>query len=154
LQRSRRGWKASRPRRVATDRPAAPARQRIDKWLWFARLAKTRTLAQRLAVSGRVRINREKCAAASDLVKAGDVLTIALERGVRVLRIRAPGTRRGPPAEARVLFEDLSPPAEPPMPAAPDGVRPAGSGRPTKRDRRRLDAVKDGTDEDFSRDGD
>jgi ribosome-associated heat shock protein Hsp15 len=106
-------------------------RQRIDKWLWFARLAKTRTAAQKLAVSGRVRVNREKNDSASRAVKVGDVLTVALDSGVRILRISANGERRGPAAEARLLYEDLSPPA-PPVEAAAE-VPDAGS-RPTKRD--------------------
>ena len=87
------------------------ARQRLDKWLWFARLAKTRTAAQKLAVSGRVRLNRTRADSAAQLVKPGDVLTIALEAGVRVLRIVSPGGRRGPPGEARLLYEELTPKA-------------------------------------------
>ena len=63
------------------DGESRDTRQRIDKWLWFARLAKTRTAAQKLAVSGRVRVNREKSDSASRLVRMGDVLTIALESG-------------------------------------------------------------------------
>jgi ribosome-associated heat shock protein Hsp15 len=125
----------------------AGGRQRIDKWLWFARLAKTRTLAQKLALSGRVRINREKCDSASRLVKVDDVLTIVFDSGVKILKIVRPGTRRGPPADARLLYEDLSPPAPVSAPAA---LRPSGSGRPTKRDHRRLLALKGGEDEDFS----
>ncbi len=132
-------------------------RQRIDKWLWFARLAKTRTLAQKLALSGRVRVNREKVAAASDLVKAGDVLTIAGERGVRVLKVLAPGGRRGPAPEARLLYEDLSPApaaAADQTGPAPTADRAAGSGRPTKRDRRALDRLRTAGGDDFSPDDD
>ena len=128
------------------------ARQRIDKWLWFARVAKTRTIAQKLAISGRVRVNREKNASASRAVKVGDVLTIAFDSGVRILRIALTGERRGPASEARLLYEDLSPP---PLPRAEervrDGGRAPGSGRPTKRDRRALDALTDsGKDRDES----
>jgi len=128
----------------------ADERLRIDKWLWFARLAKTRTLAQKLAISGRVRVNREKTQNAARLVKVGDVLTVALESGVRVLRIAAIGTRRGPAAEARLLYEDLSPPP-PPAASAPAAPRP-GKGRPTKRQRRELDRFRHNlaaTDDDF-----
>ena len=128
--------------------PAGNGRQRIDKWLWFARVVKTRTLAQKLAVSGRVRINREKCGSASDAVRIGDVLTIALERSVRVLKIVSPGARRGPPPEARRLYEDLSPPAET-APQPTSGARAPGSGRPTKRDHRRLVALQSGNGDDF-----
>ena len=111
------------------------------------RIAKSRTLAQKLAVSGRVRINRERNDSASQPVKVGDTLTIGLESGVRVLRILSTGTRRGPAAEARLLFEDLSPPPVPKDPAFE--MRDDGSGRPTKRDRRALTALKRGGGEDF-----
>ena len=123
-------------------------RQRLDKWLWYARLAKTRTLAQKLAVSGRVRINRERIDSASHAVKIGDVLTIALAGWVRVLKVVATGDRRGPFAEARLLYEDLSPPRPP---AEQHDSR--GGSRPTKRDRRQLDEFlgTDG-DTDFSPD--
>lgn len=118
-------------------------RRRIDKWLWYARLAKTRTAAQALAISGRVRVNRERNDSASRPVRLGDVLTVALESGVRVLRIAALGERRGPAAEARLLYEDLSPPAPP---AAAPKLR-AGP-RPSKRDRRQIDHLH-GRDDDF-----
>jgi ribosome-associated heat shock protein Hsp15 len=127
----------------------AEGRQRLDKWLWYARLAKTRTLAQKLAVSGRVRINRDRTDSASHAVKIGDVLTIALAGWVRVLKIVATGERRGPAAEARLLYEDLSPPRPPPE--EPDGG--SGGSRPTKRDRRQLDEFLAGDgDKDFSPD--
>lgn len=127
-------------------------RRRIDKWLWFARVVKTRTLAQKLAVSGRVRKNREKVSTAKEPVRVGDVLTIALERQVRVLKIASLGERRGPACEAQLLYEDLSPPpprkdAATPIVAAP-GKREPGTGRPTKRDRRQLDALRDVRDAD------
>jgi ribosome-associated heat shock protein Hsp15 len=122
-------------------------RQRIDKWLWFARVVKTRTLAQKLVTTGNVRINREKQDTASQPVRVGDTLTISLPSGVRVLRVLAPGARRGPSAEARALFEDLSPP---PAPSASDAARAPGAGRPTKRDRRAIAALKRGLADDFS----
>ena len=121
---------------------------RIDKWLWYARVVKTRTLAQKLAVSGRVRKNRKKVNNAKEPVRVGDVLTIALDRHIRVLKIVALGTRRGPAPEAQALYEDISPPlptrslVRTPTPAP--GQRQPGAGRPTKRDRRRLDALRDG----------
>lgn len=123
-------------------------RQRIDKWLWHARIVKTRTLAQKLATSGHVRINIEKAEQSSALVHPGDVLTIGLDSGVKVLRILAIGDRRGPAAEARLLYEDLSPPPPPreERPAVP--VRDPGAGRPTKRERRALDAAWSGPGED------
>ncbi len=117
---------------------------RIDKWLWYARVTKSRSLAQKLATSGHVRVNRDKISSASKTVRVGDVLTIALERKVLVLKIAALGSRRGPYEEARKLYEDLSPPAPPRKapPPPPPGQRDAGSGRPTKRDRRKMDAFR------------
>ncbi|WP_152047281.1 RNA-binding S4 domain-containing protein [Aureimonas psammosilenae] len=81
--------------------------QRIDKWLFFARVVKSRSLAQKLAVSGAVRVNREKIASASRLVRPGDVLTLSMPREIRVLRILDGGERRGPASEAQRLYEDL-----------------------------------------------
>jgi ribosome-associated heat shock protein Hsp15 len=84
---------------------------RVDKWLWHARVTKTRSLAQKLVLAGKVRINREKTVSPSKLVKVGDVLTITLERTVCVYEIAAIGGRRGPYAQARELYVDRSPPA-------------------------------------------
>jgi ribosome-associated heat shock protein Hsp15 len=86
--------------------------QRLDKWLWFARVVKTRTLAAGLVSSGHVRLNARRIEAPSKTVAPGDVLTIALERQVRVLKVRRAGTRRGAFQEARLLFDDLSGAAE------------------------------------------
>jgi len=87
----------------------AIGRQRIDKWLFFSRAVKSRSLAAKLVEAGRVRINREKAAQPSDSVKPGDVLTITLDRQILVYRILLLGERRGPAVEARLLYEDLSP---------------------------------------------
>ena len=86
-------------------------RQRLDKWLWFARVVKSRTLAARLVCDGYVRVNGIRVGTPARAVQAGDVLTIALERQVRVMRVLGGGERRGPFAEACLLYEDLS--AEP-----------------------------------------
>jgi ribosome-associated heat shock protein Hsp15 len=83
-------------------------RQRIDKWLFFARVVKSRSLAAKLVQSGRVRVNRDKVEQAAHPVKPGDVLTITLDRRVLVHRVVACGTRRGPAAEARTLYEELT----------------------------------------------
>ncbi len=89
------------------------ATQRLDKWLWFARFARTRSLAARLVEDGKVRVNREKILKPAQSVRPGDVITAAIGGRVRVVRIAAPGARRGPAEEARTLYEDLTPPAEP-----------------------------------------
>ncbi len=86
-----------------------PARQRLDKWLWFTRVVKTRSLAARLVTDGHVRVNSARVGTAAKVVKPGDVVTVALERHVRVLKVLAPGDRRGPATEARTLYEDLAP---------------------------------------------
>jgi ribosome-associated heat shock protein Hsp15 len=113
---------------------------RLDKWLWYARFLKSRSLASKLCAGGRVRINRRPVDKASAQVRIGDVLTFPLGPHIKVVRIAALGSRRGPASEARTLYEDLSEPAERP-PAAP-APRERGSGRPTKADRRALDRLQ------------
>ncbi|WP_436839734.1 RNA-binding S4 domain-containing protein [Roseibium aggregatum] len=130
----------------APENNAAAGSLRIDKWLWYARVTKSRSLAQKLATSGHVRVNKDKIDSASKTVRTGDVLTIGLDRRILVLKILALGTRRGPYEEARKLYEDLSPPPPPkdaPPPPAP-AQREAGAGRPTKRERRKIDAFRSG----------
>jgi ribosome-associated heat shock protein Hsp15 len=116
-------------------------RQRIDKWLWHARVVRARTAAAALAASGHVRVNGQRIDAASRPVKPGDVITVALDRTVRVMKVLGFAERRGGAEAARTLYEDLSGP--PSAPAAPAGVpeRDPGSGRPTKRERRQLDQL-------------
>lgn len=124
----------------------AEGRQRIDKWLFFARAVKSRSLAAKLATAGRVRINGDKAAQPSDTVKCGDVLTITLDRHVRVWKVLDLGARRGPAPEAQALYEDLSPrpaPADPALPPAIAPLREAGSGRPTKKERRQTDRLRE-----------
>lgn len=92
----------------------APEAQRIDKWLWHARFARTRGAAQLLAQSGHVRVNREKIASASRLVRPGDVLTLALDRGVRVIRIQGLSERRVDfPTAQRLYADETTGPADP-----------------------------------------
>ncbi|MFM9847615.1 MAG: RNA-binding S4 domain-containing protein [Hyphomicrobiaceae bacterium] len=119
---------------------------RLDKWLWFARVVKTRTLAAALVEDGKVRINRVKITKPSQSVRVGDVLTVTVGPRVRLLKVLAFAERRGPPSAAQVLFDDLSPPPEPrPSPAAAlVGERLPGSGRPTKRERRDMERFKGG----------
>ena len=82
--------------------------QRLDKWLCFARLVKSRTLAARLIEEGHVRVNRVKAEKPALTIKPGDVLTLSLSTQIRVLRVLNPGTRRGPAPEARLLYEDVT----------------------------------------------
>ncbi|MDQ0475371.1 RNA-binding S4 domain-containing protein [Labrys wisconsinensis] len=104
----------------------ATPRLRLDKWLWHARVTRTRTLAAKLVAEGHVRVNGVRTDQPAKPVKAGDVLTIALERTVRVYRVRELGDRRGPASEAQALYEDLSPEPPPHHPPAGRGLVPAG----------------------------
>ena len=83
-------------------------RQRLDKWLWFARFAKTRTLAAKLVTSGFVRINGQRTDNSAKAVAVGDVVTLALARTTLVVRVEGLGLRRGPAPEARQLYIDLN----------------------------------------------
>ena len=113
-----------------------PQKQRVDKWLWHARFFKTRTLAATRCGAGAIRVNGEKISKAATTVSIGDVLTFAQGERVRIIRIEAIGTRRGPAPEAQTLYSDLSPAPDPHVPANPAFD---GKGRPTKRDRRKAD---------------
>ena len=116
-------------------------RQRVDKWLWHARVVRTRGAAADLVTAGHVRINGVRVVAASHLVRLGDVVTIALDRRVRLLKATGYAARRGSADDARGLFEDLTPPAAAAPPDRPVGARDPGAGRPTKRERRELDRL-------------
>jgi ribosome-associated heat shock protein Hsp15 len=116
--------------------------QRLDKWLWCARLARTRSGAARLIEAGKVRINGARALKPSRAVQAGDVVTATSLGRLTVVRVLASAERRGPASLARMLYEDLTPPTPAPD-GAPDGIGRQGK-RPTKRNRRRLDALRDG----------
>jgi ribosome-associated heat shock protein Hsp15 len=83
-------------------------RQRLDKWLWHARVVRTRSAAAALVEAGHVRVNGERTTASSRALRTGDVVTIALDRAVRVLKVMGFAERRGSPDAARALFDDLS----------------------------------------------
>ncbi len=120
------------------------ARLRIDKWLWHARFFKSRSLAARACAARRVRLNRAIVSKAHAMVKPDDVLTFAQGGRIRVIRVRALATRRGPAPEARALYDDLdplAPRARAPQPAA--GARRHGAGRPTKADARAIARLRD-----------
>jgi ribosome-associated heat shock protein Hsp15 len=87
---------------------SAEDRQRIDRWLWHARLVRTRVDAAALADAGYVRVNGARIGAPSRQVRTGDVITVALDRRVRVLKVRGFVERRGPAATAQALYEDLT----------------------------------------------
>ena len=112
---------------------------RIDKWLWQARFFKTRSLSAKLVSAGHVRVNSTHVAKPAYGICAGDVLTFPQAKEVRVIKVVALGVRRGPAPEAALLYEDLSPPAPKPKNTIPPAPKYEGKGRPTKRDRRKLD---------------
>lgn len=137
-----------------THDPAAtfsPQRQRVDKWLWNARFFKTRTLAARHCSAGRIRVNRGRVTKPSFTIRPGDILTFPQAHAIRVVRVVAIASRRGPAIEARILYEDLSPEPAPRRAAVtPDaashGHRERGTGRPTKAERRAIDDLRAGQD--------
>ncbi|MEM9582550.1 MAG: RNA-binding S4 domain-containing protein [Pseudomonadota bacterium] len=108
---------------------------RLDKWLWHARFFKTRTLAASVVKAGNVRVNAVKIAKPAFNVGEGDGITFPQGEQTRVVVVRACGTRRGPAPEAQTLYHDKTVYTE----KAPRQVTPWGKGRPTKKDRRRLD---------------
>lgn len=122
-------------------------KQRLDKWLFFSRAVKSRTLAQKLIETGAIRVNSERTDRSDHKVGPGDVLTMTVHTRLLVWRILDPGTRRGPAPEAALLYEDLSPP---PVPreekSAAHAERDGGSGRPTKKERRDTDRLRDDED--------
>ena len=113
----------------------AQAKLRIDKWLWQARFFKTRSLAAKQVSGGHVRVNGNRVLKPALSVSPGDVLTFSQGRIVRVVRVEALGTRRGPAPEAQTLYADLTEKQD--APAKNPGFE--GKGRPTKKDRRAID---------------
>lgn len=117
-------------------------RQRLDKWLWYARILKSRTLAQKLVTSGVVRVDGNRVSKPDYKVGTDMVLTLNVHDRLRILKILDPGSRRGPATEAATLYEDLSPAVPPRQPKGARSVpihREPGSGRPTKKERRETD---------------
>jgi ribosome-associated heat shock protein Hsp15 len=115
---------------------------RLDKWLWYARFCKSRTLAAKLCASGRIHLDGAIVQKPHHQVRAGNVLTFPLGPHVRVIKILALGSRRGPAPEARLLYEDLQPPDPSAAREPPLAPRARGSGRPTKAERRAIDRLQ------------
>ena len=115
---------------------------RVDKWLWAARVFKTRSLASTACDGGKVDVNDE-AAKPARRVRVGDLIRVTLPRGRRrILKVVAVGDRRGSAEAAKVLFEDLTPPEPPRARQAPPPRRAPGTGRPTKRDRREIEHLR------------
>ena len=121
---------------------------RLDKWLWYARFFKTRAMATKAIAGGRFRLNGEVMSKPHRTAITGQTLTFAQANTIRVIRIVALGTRRGPASEAMLLYEDLAPPQpKQTKTTAEDSdfeAREKGAGRPTKRERRLTDRLKPG----------
>jgi ribosome-associated heat shock protein Hsp15 len=119
--------------------------QRLDKWLWQARFFKTRSLAAREIAAGHCRVNGARVTKPAAAVGAGDVLTFVQARRVRVVRVTGLPERRGPAPEAQAHYDDLDPPqaqGDPRPDDAAEAPDPLPGGRPTKRARRSLDAMR------------
>jgi ribosome-associated heat shock protein Hsp15 len=132
-----------------TDKQPQPvARQRLDKWLFFTRLQKSRSIAQKAIETGDVRVNDQRITQPSFSLKIGDVVVLSLDRKEITARVLKPGDRRGPYEEAKLLYEDLTPaqvPGEKPT-LFEQATRERGSGRPTKKERREVDRLMPGLD--------
>ena len=120
----------------------AGEKQRIDKWLFFARAVKSRALAGKLAGGGHVKINDRTSDGADNPLRVGDVLTIRLERHVQVWKVLDLGERRGPAPEAQLLYEDLTPAKLDTDHSAKDAQREPGAGRPEKKERRAMERLR------------
>lgn len=130
--------KDSLPTGLKPEQSALVERQRLDKWLFFARFLKSRSLAEKAIDAGDIRVNDTPVRQSSFTVKTGDMVTIGLDRRDLVVRVLRGGARRGPYEEARLLYDDLTPPPEP-LTKFEHATRERGSGRPTKKDRREID---------------
>jgi len=121
--------------------------QRIDRWLWHARFFKTRTLASKFVDGASIRITRNEAAIrvekASFMVRPGDMMVFTIGERLKIIIITACSPRRGPASEAKLLYNDQSPPPAPrKQKNASPFAREKGAGRPTKKDRRALNSLK------------
>jgi ribosome-associated heat shock protein Hsp15 len=116
---------------------------RLDKWLWAARFYKSRSLAQTACDGGKVDVNGQ-AAKPSRMIRSGDRIELTMGEWRRELVVKNLTERRGPATEARALYDDLSPPPPPRALRAPRPVvRTPGLGRPTKRERRLHDRLRE-----------
>ena len=122
---------------------------RLDKWLWYARFFKSRSLASKVCEAGKVRVDGAPVSKSHHQLRPGAVLTFPQGQHIRVVKVLAPGTRRGPAPEAQGLYEDLKPPER--SNKLPDdarlsatALRARGTGRPTKKDRRATAKLREG----------
>lgn len=127
-----------------THDASSAGRLRLDRWLFFSRLVKSRTLAAKMIETGHVRVNGDKIRQPRHAITPGDVLTLALPPGIRIVRLLACGTRRGPASEAQTLYSDMTPPppAAQELGSAAARLAPSPGRRPTKHERDSLQRLK------------
>lgn len=123
---------------MTTPRPTI----RIDKWLWFARFFKTRSLAAKIVSGGHVRVSGTRVSKPSSVVGPGDVLTFLQGNRIVVAEVLDIGVRRGPAPEAQALYRDLSEPV--PRQDSTEPQAPRAGPRPTQKDRRAARRMKTG----------
>ena len=123
---------------------------RLDKWLWFSRFFKSRTMAAKVCQSGRIRINGTIVRKSKTFVSRGNVISFPKDTHIRVVKILELGERRGPAFEAETLYEELDPPLarkklddieKKDIRTIPIAQRERGSGRPTKTERRAINKL-------------
>ena len=124
-----------------------PGAQRIDRWLWYARFFKTRSIAAKFISDGAIRLTRTdtlmRIKKPSFLIRPGDMIVFSRNDHLRIINIVSLAQHRGPATEAQMLYEDQSPPLPPkPTRKIDPFEREPGAGRPTKKERRALDALK------------
>lgn len=120
---------------------------RLDKWLWFTRVAKTRNLCSKHIQEGHIFVNGAKVTKPSKMVEINDVITITISEKQRILRILALGEKRASATLASQLYEDITPHIEKTQTEnihmnIPIAIREKGQGRPTKKERRLTDHLR------------
>lgn len=114
---------------------------RVDVWVWAARLAKTRSQATAACKAGHIKVNGQTAKPAQQL-KIGDTVLSTQHSTQRIYRVTGFASKRGSALEAAELFQDLTPPPLPKEERPAAVVRDRGAGRPSKRERRKLDELR------------
>ncbi len=128
-----------------TEQPPSRQTQRIDKWLWHARIFKTRSIAQKQITTGKIRVDKEKISNCSRKIIASNVLTITLQRDIKIIEVIGFAKKRGPYSDAQLLYNDLSPPKlekQKQEQTKESMSRIQSDGRPTKHQRKQIVAMK------------
>jgi ribosome-associated heat shock protein Hsp15 len=118
---------------------------RLDAWIWAVRLVKTRSAATAMCRAGHVRVNGERAKAAQPL-KIGDEIRLRVGDEGRIVVVRQILAKRVGAPQAAVAYDDLTPAPLPREERVVIAARDRGAGRPTKRDRRKIDELNDFVD--------